>query len=134
MKNIVNSLFSTFVTDNDISSIGSNFRAMTPDSIALAEYCEDQKVRGPLLIIASSLTVSEDALSWEKVLGTLSISYRVLVFSENSENEIHEIQKEATDFQATTLAAIGTQKILTVVESAASLLNLQLVTVLHESH
>jgi len=107
---------------------------MTPDSIALAEYCEDQKVRGPLLIIASSLTVSEDALSWEKVLGTLSISYRVLVFSENSENEIHEIQKEATDFQATTLAAIGTQKILTVVESAASLLNLQLVTVFRESH
>jgi len=62
--------FSTFVTDNDISSIGSQFYAMTPDSIALAECCEDQKIRGPLLVIASSLTVSEDALSWEKALGT----------------------------------------------------------------
>jgi|MGYP005649370425 glycerol dehydrogenase-like iron-containing ADH family enzyme len=107
---------------------------MTPDSIALAECCEKQKIRGPLLIIASSLTVSKDALSWEKVLGTMHISYRVLIFSENSENEIHEIHKEAIDFQATALAAIGTQKILTVVESAASLLNLQLVTVFHESH
>ncbi len=107
---------------------------MTPDSIALAECCENQKVRGPLLIIASSLTVSEDALSWEKVLGTMNISYRVLLFSENSENEIHEIQKEAVDFQAAALAGIGTQKILTVVESAASLLNLQLVTVFRESH
>ena len=107
---------------------------MTPDSITLAECCENQKIRGPLLVIASSLTVSEDALSWEKALGTMNISYRVLIFSENSENEIHEIHKEAIDFQAAALAAIGTQKILTVVESAASLLNLQLVTVLHESH
>ena len=107
---------------------------MTPDSIALAEYCEDLKVRGPLLIIASSLTVCEDALSWEKALGTLEIPYRVLIFSETSENEIHEIQKEAIDFQPTALAAIGTQNILTVVQSAAFLLNLQLVTVLREHH
>ena len=40
--------------------------------------------------------------------------------------------KEAHDFLATAIAVIGTQDILNVVQSAASLSNLQLVTVLYE--
>tara|TARA_B100001175_G_C19283564_1_gene530008 strand:- start:348 stop:674 length:327 start_codon:yes stop_codon:yes gene_type:complete len=102
------------------------------DSDALAEQCTTLQVRGPLLVVATSRTVSDCAPFWETALQTLSISYRVFVFSENSHHEIDEIRKEAHDFLATAIAVIGTQDILNVVQSAASLSNLQLVTVLYE--
>lgn len=102
------------------------------DSNALAEQCTTLQVHGPLLVVASSRTISDLAPSWETSLQTLNISYRVLVFSENSHHEIDEIRKEALDFHATAIAVIGTQDILNVVQSAASLSHVQLVSVLYE--
>ena len=102
------------------------------DSDALAEQCTTLQVRGPLLVVATSRTVSDRAPFWEPALQTLSISYRGFVFSENSHHEIDEIRKDAHDFLATAIAVIGTQDILNVVQSAASLSNLKLVTVLYE--
>ena len=104
------------------------------DSDALAEQCTTLHICGPLLIVASSRTVSELAPSWETVLRALNISYRVFVFSENSSHERDEILKEACDFHATALAVIGTQNILRVARLAASQSNLQLVSVLYEPH
>ena len=101
------------------------------DSDALAEQCTTLQVRGPLLVVATSRTVSDRAPFWETALQTLSISYRVFVFSENSHHEIDEIRKEAHDFLATAIAVIGTQDILNVVQSAASLSHVQLVSVLY---
>tara|TARA_B100000497_G_scaffold107072_1_gene124415 strand:+ start:287 stop:613 length:327 start_codon:yes stop_codon:yes gene_type:complete len=102
------------------------------DSNALAEQCTALQIRGPLLIVASSRTVSELAPSWETALRTLNISYRVFVFSENSSDELDEILKEALDFLATALAVIGTQDILKVARLAASQLDLPLVSVLYD--
>jgi glycerol dehydrogenase-like iron-containing ADH family enzyme len=102
------------------------------DSNTLAEQCTTLQVHGPLLVVASSKTISDLAPSWETALQTLNISYRVFVFSENSHHEIDEICKEALDFCATAIAVIGTQHILNVVQSAASLSHVQLVTVLYE--
>ena len=102
------------------------------DSNKLAEQCTTLQIHGPLLVVASSRTISDLAPSWETSLQTLNISYRVFVFSENSHHEIDEIRREAHDFLATAIAVIGTQDILNVVQSAASLSNLQLVTVLFE--
>lgn len=102
------------------------------DSNVLAEQCTALHIRGPLLIVASSKTVSELAPSWETALRPLNISYRVFVFSENSCHELDEILKEALDFLATTLAAIGTQDILKVARLAASQSDLQLISVPYE--
>lgn len=102
------------------------------DSNALTEQCTALSIRGPLLIVASSKTVSELAPSWEIALRTLNISYRVFVFSENSSHELDEILKEAFDFLATALAAIGTQDLLKAARLAASQSDLQLVSVLYE--
>jgi glycerol dehydrogenase-like iron-containing ADH family enzyme len=102
------------------------------DSNALAEQCTALHIRGPLLIVASSRTVSELAPSWETTLRTLNITYRVFVFSENSRHELDEILKEVHDFLATALAVIGTQDILKVARLAASQSDLQLVSVLYE--
>ena len=49
-----------------------------PDSSALAEQCSALQIRGPLLVVAVSRTVSELALSWEATLQSLDIPYRVL--------------------------------------------------------
>ncbi len=104
------------------------------DSDALAEQCTTLHICGPLLIVASSRTVSELAPSWETVLRALNISYRVFVFSENSSHELDEILKEVRDFHATALAVIGTQDILKVARLAVSQSNLQLVSVPYEPH
>ena len=102
------------------------------DSDALAEQCTTLQVRGPLLVVATSRTVSDCAPFWETALQTLNISYRVFVFSENSRHELDEILKEVHDFLATALAVIGTQDILKVARLAASQSDLQLVSVLYE--
>ena len=102
------------------------------DSNMLAEQCTTLQIHGPLLVVASSRTISDLAPSWETSLQTLNISYRVFVFSENSHHEIDEIRKEALDFRATAIAVIGKQDILNVVQSAASLSHVQLVSVLYE--
>ena len=92
------------------------------DSNVLAEQCTALHIRGPLLIVASSRTVSELAPSWETALRPLNISY----------HELDEILKEALDFLATALAVIGTQDILKVARLAASQSDLQLISVLYE--
>ena len=70
-----------------------------PNSSALAEQCSVLQIRGPLLVVAVSRTVSELALSWEATLQSLDIPYRVFVFSEHSSYEINEILTEAIDVQ-----------------------------------
>ena len=103
-----------------------------PDSSALAEQCSALQIRGPLLLVASSRTVSELALSWEAAFQSLDISYRVFVFSEHSSYEIDEILIEAGDFHATAIAAIGNLRVLNVAEEAASRADLPLASVLYE--
>ena len=103
-----------------------------PDSSVLAKQCSTLQIRGPLLVVALSRTVSELALSWEAALQSLDIPYRVFVFSENSSHEIDEILTEAIDFRATAIAAIGNQRVLNVAEEAASQADLPLVSVLYE--
>ena len=103
-----------------------------PDSSALVEQCSALQIRGPLLVVALSRTVSELALSWEAALQSLDIPYRVFVFSENSSYEIDEILIEASDFHATAIAAIGNLRVLNVAEEAASRADLPLASVLYE--
>ena len=105
---------------------------LSPDSSALAKQCSALQSRGPLLVVASSRTVSEFALSWEATLQSLDIPYRVFVFSEYSSHEIDEILAEAIDFRATALAVIGNQRVLNVAKEAASQADLPLVSVLYE--
>ena len=104
----------------------------TPDSSALAEQCSALQIRGPLLVVALSRTVSELALSWEATLQSLDIPYRVFVFSEHSSYEINEILTEAIDFRATAIAVVGNQCVLNVAKEAASHADLPLVSVLYE--
>ena len=102
-----------------------------PNSSALAEQCSVLQIRGPLLVVAVSRTVSELALSWEATLQSW-IFLIAFVFSEHSSYEINEILTEAIDFRATAIAVVGNQCVLNVAKEAASHADLPLVSVLYE--